>query len=151
MWYCFSNSKDNCMKKYIPFFLISLLSALFVVSNVTAAGISLCLDGCDNCQTRQISDCCANMTESDQQQKKPTSHDPSQNSCPQANFCGNFVPEVSLFILSTPVGFDEIDLQEQAVFTPLLVRQVAPLLQSSYLPFRIKDRSLYIRNCSFLI
>lgn len=145
------NLKDNCMKKYISSFLITLLSTLFIVSNVTAAGISLCLDGCDNCQTRQISDCCGNMMESSQQQEKFTAHSASRDSCPQANFCGNHVPEISFFILPPPVGFDEIDLPEQSIFPSLLARQVPPLLRSPYPPSGIKDRPLYIRNCSFLI
>jgi hypothetical protein len=150
MWYCFSNLKDNCMKKYISFSLITLLSTLFIVSNVTAAGISLCMDGCDNCQTRQISDCCANMMESGRQENL-TTHGSSRDSCPKENFCGNHVPEVSIFTLSPPAGFDEIDLPEQSILPSLPVRQAVPLLRSPYPPSRIKDQPLYIRNCSFLI
>ena len=138
------------MKKFISSFLITLLSTLFIVSNVTTAGVSLCLDGCDNCQTRQISDCCDNMMESGQQQNLTTLSS-SRDSCPQANFCGNHVPEVSFFMLSRPAGFDEIDLPEQSIFPSLFVRQAAPLLQSPYPPSRINDQPLYIRNCSFLI
>ena len=150
MWYLF-NLKVNSMKKNISFFLITLLSTLIIVSNVTAAGISLCLDGCDKCQTRQISDCCSNMMESGQQQKKITTHSSSRDSCPQANFCGNHVPEVSFFMLSTSAGFDEIDHPEQFIFPSLLVWQAVPLIRSPYPPFRIKNRPLFIRNCSFLI
>jgi hypothetical protein len=148
----FLNVKGNSMKKYISFFLITLLATLFIVSNVTVAGISLCLDGCDNCQTRQISDCCANMMESGrQQQKQITTHSSSRDSCSQANFCGNHVPEVSFVMLSSPAGFDEIDLPKQSIYTSLVVSQAVLLLRSLYPPPRIKDRPLYIRNCSFLI
>jgi len=142
--------KDNCMRKYISFFLITLLSTLFIISNVKAAGLSLCLDGCDNCQTRQTTDCCANMMESSQQQKL-TAHSSSRNNCPQENFCGNHVTEVSFFILFPPVGFDEIDLPEQSIFPSLPVRQATLLFRSQHPPSKIKERPLYIRNCSFLI
>ena len=150
MWYIFYKSKENCMKKYISSFLITLLSTLFIVSNVTAAGISPCLDGCDNCQSRQKSDCCANMMEFSRQQNL-TIHGSSQDSCPQANFCRNHGPEVLFFMLSPSAGFDEIDLPEQSIFPSLHVRQAVPLLRSPYPPPRIKDRPLYIQNCSFLI
>ena len=139
------------MKKYFSFFLITLLSTLIIVSNVAAAGVSLCLDGCDNCQTRQTSDCCANMMESSQQQNKLTVHSASRDSCPQDNVCGNHVPEVSFFTLSPPAGFEELDLPEQFIFPSLLVWQAVPLIRSPYPPFRIKNRPLFIRNCSFLI
>ena len=150
MWYIFLNLKNSCMKKYISSFLITLLSTLFIVSNVTAAGISLCQDGCDNCQSRQTSDCCANMMESSPQQNL-TIHGSSRDSCPQANFCENHVPGVSFFMLSPPAGFDEIDLPVQSISPSLVVSQAAPLLRSPYPPSRIKDQPLYIRNCSFLI
>ena len=150
MWYYFFYLKENCMKKYISFFIITLLSTLIIVSNVTTAEISLCLDGCDNCQTRQTSDCCANMMESSLQQNL-TAHSSSRDNCPQANFCGNHVTEVSFFILFPPVGFDEIDLPEQFIFPSLPVRQATLLFRSPHPPSKIKDRPLYIRNCSFLI
>jgi hypothetical protein len=117
---------------------------------VTAAGISLCLDGCDNCQTRQISDCCDNMMESSRQQNL-TNHSSSRDSCPQVNFCGNHFTAVSFFMLSPPVGFDEIDLPGQSIFPSLPVRQPTPLFRSPYPPSIIKEQPLYIRNCSFLI
>lgn len=139
------------MKKYFLFFLITLLSTLIIVSNVTAAGGSLCLDGCDNCQTRQTSDCCANMRESGQQQNRLTAHSASQDSCPQDNVCGNHISEISFLILSPPAGFDEIDLPEKFIFPSLLVWQAVPLIRSPYPPSRIKKCPLYIRNCSFLI
>ena len=139
------------MKKYFSFFLITLLSTLIIVSNVTAAGVSICLKGCDNCQTRQTSDCCASMMESGQQQNTFAAHSTSRDSCTQDNVCGNHVSGVSLSALSPPAGFDEIDLPEQFIFPSLLAWQAVLLIRSPYPPFKIKIRPLFIRNCSFLI